>query len=80
MTKTKALSLKKFCWISRQVSKKEWRVALSIGKKQFNVTGLLLKCQEDVERLKQGSTVFVHLKNENKKKLVKRTKGATRKV
>lgn len=67
MQSTKAVSLKKFCWTSKQVGKKAWRVAINVGKTQYNVRGLLLKSQEDVERLKQASTVFVHLSTEKNK-------------
>lgn len=50
----------KFCWISRQ-TKDGYRLALSVGNKQFNVKGLILKNEEDVQKALDGSVVFVHL-------------------
>lgn len=50
----------KFCWISRQ-TKNGYRLALSVGNKQFNVKGLILKTEEDVNRALKGGIVFVHL-------------------
>lgn len=50
----------KFCWISRQ-TKDGYRLALSVGNKQFNVKGLILKTEADVNKALDGGVVFVHL-------------------
>jgi hypothetical protein len=71
----------KFCWISRQ-TKNGYRLALSVGKKQFNVKGLILKTEEDVNRALKGGVVFVHLStyvDPKAKKAVATKKAAPRK-
>lgn len=50
----------KFCWISRQ-TKDGYRLALSVGNKQFNVKGLILKTEDEVKKVLKGGVVFVHL-------------------
>ena len=53
----------KFCWVATE-TRKGWRVAAAVGKKNYNLRGLLLSSREDVGRLlERGSVVFVHLKN-----------------
>lgn len=52
----------KYCWLSKQ-TKKGYRLALCIGnKKQFNLKGLIIKNEDDVKKILDGSIVFVHLK------------------
>lgn len=53
----------KFCWVATE-TRKGWRVAASVGNKNYNLRGLLLSSREDVGHLlERGGVVFVHLKD-----------------
>ena len=53
----------KFCWVATE-TRKGWRVKSALGKRNYNLRGLLLSSREDVGRLlERGGVVFVHLKD-----------------
>lgn len=55
---------KKWCWVATE-TKKGWRLRLAFGRKDYKLTGLLLKEESDVKAITgtKGKIVFVHLKN-----------------
>lgn len=57
----------KCCWLAKE-TKKGWKVWLCVGEKlTFQIKGLLVKDEKDVEPLLNGSIVFVHKNEEGKK-------------
>ncbi|MBU2025170.1 MAG: hypothetical protein ABIC19_00555 [Patescibacteria group bacterium] len=56
----------KFCWVATQ-TKKGWRIKLCTNQKDFNVRGLLVKSENDIEKILKAGIVFVHLKDKDLK-------------
>ncbi len=64
--------IKKWCWVATEV-KGGWRLKLAYGPKDYNLKGLVLKTEEEVEAIvngEGGKIVFVHLKNTKFKKRI----------
>lgn len=52
----------KLCWVSRQ-DKNGWSMGLGLGSRTIWLTGIRLADVKEVDRVRECSAVFVHMKN-----------------